>query len=1045
MKIVSNNSRNLLCCITIATTILGPTTGHAAKKRGADGDKSSAGYHKKRGHQDSASFPFLAQGHHGKRARTDGGAATPSGSMDGDFSMFRVPLTPDDAALTIQSAFRGYVARKEVRQLKHDSFTEYLQKEAAVLRFFAEEVQKQINLRHHKSTITRTEYIQELDEVQPLVKKLHAVVSEIGHRAARPLPATQELADAHNLLVANELFHLRTELNQFLARYGLNSLTHSLLYHLGENWQHVLSAESAARLESFERYFSVNEAKVFELTDIGGGHYLISTGDDVHESIYSEKLSRGELIVRAISNPEKSSVMETLYGAEFLVPFENASGNGFSVLLVRGTFTQDPLNTIALDPAFAGFHHGLLRELESVPVDARFKQLFFKILPLRDLLIKSGDELRHQLSEDYKSYKALKKKPLQEARALFMAQSTAEQLRTLTLLLMQDKKDLTPVLLLAQANSMSPGYVNVLKQGLHYLVAKNLVSKEDSLGQMKERLDSLLHEDIPIKNLILASDLPDDLKAKAMDRADEAAHSGGTGAKAKGWVNAVLKLPIGKDVKLPVSLSDGHEVVGEFMAGVRRSLDKSAYGHKKAKREIERIAGQWISRQGSAGEVLALEGPPGNGKTSLGKGVAEALGLPFIYLPLGGATDSAFLLGHDYTYMGSNWGKIADAFIKSKSETFVLFIDEIDKVSLTDKGKEISDALTHFLDPEGEIEDKYFETKFSGKKLLIILACNDASLIPAILRDRIRIVSTDPLLKRDKLVIGRKYLLPKILEEVGFAPGEVTIDESALDYLVTKYTHDAGARELKRLLFSIVRELNLKRLTEATQLPMNITKEVVDDCIKKATWEFQTIPAKPLVGTVNGLFATTAGGGGITVIQAFKNPNSHGMLDLELTGSQGDVMQQSMKTARTVAWNLLPKREQAKLTSQKTFGLHLHAPDTSMKKDGPSAGGAITVAIVSRLLNIPIKNDVAMTGEIDLNGNITKIGGLHFKMMGAKRAGVTKVFYPRENQKDVDKIKKVDPELINGINFSVQAVDTIYDLLSGCLVDTSTPFQALNN
>jgi len=241
--------------------------------------------------------------------------------------------------------------------------------------------------------------------------------------------------------------------------------------------------------------------------------------------------------------------------------------------------------------------------------------------------------------------------------------------------------------------------------------------------------------------------------------------------------------------------------------------------------------------------------------------------------------------------------------------------------------------------------------------------------------------------------------------------------------------------KLKGNLWASARQLNLLRLRDpsSVEIPYKIDRDTIIKFRKDPKIEFKRIASKPSVGTVNGMYATSAGIGGLTIIQAFKTLAKE-RLQLTLTGSQGDVMQESMSVARSVAWNLIPQEVKKSIYESPPEGLHIHCPEGATPKDGPSAGGAITTAIISQLLGIPIKNDVSMTGEIDLTGRITKIGGLSAKLHGAKKAGVRLALVPRDNAKDLDKIIDKFPELIDE-NFEVKIVDTIYDLLDNALVE----------
>lgn len=461
--------------------------------------------------------------------------------------------------------------------------------------------------------------------------------------------------------------------------------------------------------------------------------------------------------------------------------------------------------------------------------------------------------------------------------------------------------------------------------------------------------------------------------------------------------------------------------VSDYMGEMNAILDNAVHGHKVAKRQIERIVGQWINGEQS-GYCFGFEGPPGVGKTSLArKGLANCLKSddstyrPFSFIALGGSSNGSTLSGHNYTYVGSTWGRIVDILIENKCMNPIIFIDELDKISRTENGKEIIGILTHLVDPtqNESFQDKYFSgIDLDLSKALFIFSYNDVSLIDKVLLDRIHRIKFSHLTLEDKKTITEKYILPELYKKVG-VEDIIEIDETVITYIIETYTNEAGVRKLKEILFEIISEVNLEFLKGEIEieLPIKITKEMVRSKYLRDRHPIinKIIHTEPKVGIMNGLWANAIGKGGVIPIEV-QLYLSNTLFDLRLTGMQGDVMKESMSIAKTLAWSLTNKSKQISLVEKfeasKIQGIHIHCPEGAVPKDGPSAGTAITVAIYSILNNKPIKNDVAITGEITLQGEVTAIGGLELKILGGMKANVKTFIFPKENENDFKKFKE---------------------------------------
>jgi ATP-dependent Lon protease len=487
--------------------------------------------------------------------------------------------------------------------------------------------------------------------------------------------------------------------------------------------------------------------------------------------------------------------------------------------------------------------------------------------------------------------------------------------------------------------------------------------------------------------------------------------------------------------------------IKNYISDVKVTLDKAVHGHDNAKKQIERIIGQWINGE-QDGYCFGFEGPPGVGKTSLAKrGLADCLkdeegkSRPFAMIQMGGDSNGSTLHGHNYTYVGSTWGSIVQILIDKKCMNPIIFIDELDKISKTEHGKEIIGILTHLLDPTQNdcFQDKYFTgIDLDLSKALFILSYNDVEVIDKVLLDRIHRIKFSNLSLEDKLIIANTHILPEVYKKMGLE-GIIKIDEDVLKLIIEEYTSEPGVRKLKEILFELVGDINLVVLKETSydgDIPIHISREDIKNKYLKSKHEIKhkKIHSNNKIGQINGMWANAMGQGGIIPIQVKYYP-ADDFLKLKLTGMQGDVMKESMNVALTLAWDLTEKKRKEEIKSEHfniLSGIHIHCPEGSVPKDGPSAGTAITTAIYSLFSNKKIRHDVAITGEISLDGIVTEIGGLDLKFLGGIKAGVKEFIYPAENKKDFDSFmeKYKDSDLILDIKFHpVTTIEEVFEII----------------
>ena len=444
-------------------------------------------------------------------------------------------------------------------------------------------------------------------------------------------------------------------------------------------------------------------------------------------------------------------------------------------------------------------------------------------------------------------------------------------------------------------------------------------------------------------------------------------------------------------------------------AHARKVLDREHYGLQKVKERIlELLAVRKLNTE-VKGQIVCLVGPPGVGKTSIAHSIADCMGRKFARMSLGGVHDEAEIRGHRRTYIGAMPGRIISAINSAKSSNPVILLDEIDKLAGDYKG-DPSSALLEVLDPEQNrtFKDNYLDIPFDLSEVLFITTANDASTIPGPLYDRMDVIELPSYTRTEKFNIAKRHLLPKQLKNNGL-DGKVTMTSGAIYEIIDGYTREAGVRNLERTLTSVLRKCAQKIAAGETE-KISVSGTMVKSLLGPEKVKPTFISRTDSVGIANGL-AWTSVGGEMLPVEVAVIPNGTGKI--EITGSLGDVMKESAQLAVTYArvhaeeYGIAPDRF-------KNTDLHIHAPEGAVPKDGPSAGVTLTTALVSALSGIPVRHDLAMTGEITLHGNVLPIGGLKEKSMAAFREGISTVLIPKENATD---LYEVDAEVKEKIHF----------------------------
>ncbi|WP_086282970.1 endopeptidase La [Campylobacter devanensis] len=499
------------------------------------------------------------------------------------------------------------------------------------------------------------------------------------------------------------------------------------------------------------------------------------------------------------------------------------------------------------------------------------------------------------------------------------------------------------------------------------------------------------------------------------------------------YLDWALDMPFGKFSTKKLTVKD-----------VQKELDSDHFGLEKPKSRIVEYFGlkELLHSRGledNKGAILCFVGPPGIGKTSLANSISNALKRELVRIALGGLEDVNELRGHRRTYIGAMPGRIAQGLIEAKSMNPVVVLDEIDKVARSYKGDPTA-VLLEILDPEqnSKFRDYYLNFHIDLSKIIFIATANDASAIPAPLRDRMEFIWLNSYTPQEKFEIAKRYLWPNELKKHGLKSSEVVIKKDALNLLISDYTRESGVRNLRHRIADILRKSALEILSEQTK-KISITTKNLENYLDKKVFEITVISGKNEIGIANGL-AWTAVGGDVLKIEALKIKGKGAM---QITGQLGDVMKESATIAFSLVKSLIDKGEIciSKNLIQKdkdgidmavydSYDLHIHVPEGATPKDGPSAGITMTTVIASILSDTPIYSDVAMTGEITLSGKVLPIGGLKEKLIAAYKAGVKKAIIPLKNY---DRDLKDIPQQVRD-NMEIIGVEDITEVLKVALV-----------
>ncbi len=551
-----------------------------------------------------------------------------------------------------------------------------------------------------------------------------------------------------------------------------------------------------------------------------------------------------------------------------------------------------------------------------------------------------------------------------------------------------------------------------------YYLNEQLKAIQKELGEIEDGKD----ETSNLNKAILKAKMPKEVQKKCMSELKKLKSMSPMSAEAtvvRNYLDWMIDLPWHRKDKVDIDLNKALKI-----------LDEDHFGLDKVKERIVEFLAVQKRMEKIKGPILCLVGPPGVGKTSLGKSIAKATNRQFVRISLGGIRDEAEVRGHRRTYIGSLPGKIIQMMKKAGTKNPLFLLDEIDKVGNDYRG-DPSSALLEALDPEQNttFNDHYLEVDYDLSDVMFVTTANTLNILPPLL-DRMEVIRIPGYTEDEKINIADKFLLPKAIKENGVKDGEMDISDGTLKNIIRNYTRESGVRNLEREIFKVSRKV-VKKIVNSEETTVKINENNLKDFLGIKKFKFGELETNDKVGIVTGL-AWTEFGGEILKIETVNMPGKGRM---QITGKLGDVMQESVKAAKSyvrsksLEFGIIPP-----IFEKKDF--HIHVPEGATPKDGPSAGVGMVTSIVSSITKIPVRRDLAMTGEVTITGQVLPIGGLKEKLLAAHRAGIKEVLIPKENEKDLTDIPKKVKE-----DIKITTVEVVEDVLKIALTKELKPVE----
>jgi endopeptidase La len=688
--------------------------------------------------------------------------------------------------------------------------------------------------------------------------------------------------------------------------------------------------------------------------------------------------------------------------------------------------------------------------------DVEFKKKYLKYCSLFELIVMSSHKLLKMIETKYNKYNEINNKTFQNILKDINSK-TSDLLNwydTIKLLLFGSDDNIntagTIFLLLKDKKTNINMITDIIYDNLIFCNQMKLKKTNQNIRTEMNKLNDLTFDRNDLKKELASNpNIPTYVKALAMEKFNDMKSNSNEYHKQYTFIKTIINFPWTSptDNNIYEELSRSKGKAQKFIKDAEIIMDKTTYGHKNVKNQMSLLITKWISNPNSTGSAIGLVGPPGVGKTLIAKSLAKVLGIPMILITLGGQNDAELLVGHGYTYSGSQPGLIIKKMCDAGKSRCIMFFDELDKCCAKHGSiNEITSILIHLTDPNTNksFQDRFLQgIDFPLDKVIFVASYNDSSKVDPILLDRMIELEVKPYNIEDKINILNNYIIPELKENIGIAEDkEILINNDDIKKFIYEYTAEAGVRDLKHKIEQVLLNINKRELfSDKESSKIELTYQILESYMEEQMKiHRKMIPSINKIGYINGLYATINGGGGITSIEIV--PIITGKdFELKLTGSMGDVMKESIFVAYNSACQYINENNELfginilndYIKSEFPFGFHIHTPEGATPKDGPSAGTAFTVGFVSAIMKIPVNRVVAMTGEINLSKEVTKIGGLEYKLMGAKFAGVKIVLIPKQNEVDLEIIKKNNITLFSN-DFKYIIINNLDDAIKNTLL-----------